>query len=148
MFFTFRSIAVAAAIACAMPAFAQGITVEDAYARSASPTAKTGAAFMQIVNDGEDDRLIGVASPAADVVQLHTHIESGDGVMQMKHAEDGFDMPAGSTLSMERGGKHVMLMGLTAPLAQGDLVPLTLSFEKAGDMTVDVAVDLERMPSK
>ena len=148
MSFTFRSIAAAAAIACAMPAFAGGITVQDAYARSASPTAKTGAAFMQIVNDGEDDRLIGAASPAANVVQLHTHVESGDGVMQMKHVEEGFDMPAGSTLSMERGGKHVMMMGLTAPLAQGDIVPITLTFEKAGDMTIDVPVDLERMPGQ
>ena len=148
MSFTFRSIAAAAAIACAMPAFAGSITVQDAYARSASPTAKTGAAFMQIVNDGPDDRLIGAASPAADVVQLHTHVESGDGVMQMKHVEDGFDMPAGSTLSMERGGKHVMMMGLTAPLAQGDVVPVTLTFEKAGDMTIDVPVDLNRMPGQ
>ncbi|WP_138934502.1 copper chaperone PCu(A)C [Roseovarius arcticus] len=148
MSFTFRSIAVAAAIACAMPAFAQGITVEDAYVRSASPTAKTGAAFMQVVNDGEDDRLIGAASPAANVVQLHTHIEGGDGVMQMKHVEEGFDVPAGTTLSMERGGKHVMMMGLTAPLAQGDVVPVTLTFEKAGDITIDVPVDLKRMPGQ
>jgi hypothetical protein len=120
--------------------------IEDAYARSASPTSKTGAAFMQIVNHGDGDRLIGAASPAADVVQLHTHIESGDGVMQMKHVEEGFDLPSHGTLSLERGGKHVMLMGLTAPLAQGDTVPITLRFEKAGDMTVEIIVDLERMP--
>jgi copper(I)-binding protein len=146
MSFTVRTFAAAVAIACAMTAFADGLMVEDAYARSAWPTAKTGAAFMLIVNHGEEDRLIGVASPAADLVQLHTHVESGDGVMQMKHVEDGFTVPAHSTLSMERGGRHVMLMGLTAPLAQGDTVPVTLTFQNAGDMTIDVTVDLERMP--
>ncbi len=149
MSFTFRTFAATAAIALAMPvlampAFAGDIMVEDAYVRSASPTAKTGAAFMQIINHGEADRLTGVASPAADLVQLHTHVESSDGVMQMKHVEGGFEVPADGTLSLERGGKHVMLMGLTAPLAQGDTVPVTLSFEKAGDVTIDVSVDLER----
>ncbi|WP_324755076.1 copper chaperone PCu(A)C [Roseovarius sp. Pro17] len=155
MSFTFRTFAATAGIALALampilatPAFAADIMVDDAYARSASPTAKTGAAFMQIVNHGEADRLTGAASPAADLVQLHTHVESSDGVMQMMHVEDGFELPADSTLSLERGGKHVMFMGLTAPLAQGDTVPVTLSFEKAGNVTIDVTVDLERLPGE
>ncbi len=148
MSFTLRSIVAGAALFAAVPAIAADIMIEDAYARSASPAAKTGAAFMQIVNHGEEDRLIGVASPAADLVQLHTHVESGDGVMQMKHVEEGLELPAHGTLSMARGGKHVMLMGLTAPLMQGETVPVTLIFEKAGEMTVDVTVDLERMPGE
>ncbi|MFX0540665.1 copper chaperone PCu(A)C [Roseovarius sp. S4756] len=146
MSITLRSIVASAALFAAMPAFAADITVEDAYARSASPTSKTGAAFMQIVNHGAQDRLIGASSPAADIVQLHTHIESGDGVMKMVHVEEGFELPADGMISMQRGGKHVMMMGLTAPLAQGATVPVTLTFEKAGEMTVDVPVDLERMP--
>ncbi len=146
MSFTFRTLAATVAIAVAMPAFAQGIEIAEPYARSASPTAKTGAAFMQIINHGEADRLTGASSPAADLVQLHTHMESDDGVMQMMHVEEGFDLPAEDTLSLERGGKHVMLMGLTAPLEQGATVPVTLTFEKAGDMVLDVPVDLERMP--
>ncbi|MFX0544091.1 copper chaperone PCu(A)C [Roseovarius sp. S1116L3] len=148
MSITLRSIVASAALFAAMPAFAADITVEDAYARSASPTAKTGAAFMQIVNHGAEDRLLGASSPAADLVQLHTHIESGDGVMKMTHVEEGFELPAEGTIAMQRGGKHVMLMGLTAPLVQGESVPITLTFEKAGDMTVDVTVDLERMPGE
>jgi periplasmic copper chaperone A len=146
MSFTLRTLAATAAIAFAMPALAADIEISDAYARSASPTARTGAAFMQIVNHGEADRLIGAASPAADLVQLHTHISDGDGVMKMQHVEEGFEVPEGGTLALERGGNHVMLMGLTAPLEQGDTMSLTLTFEKAGDMTVDVPVDLERMP--
>ncbi|SEK40650.1 copper chaperone PCu(A)C [Roseovarius nanhaiticus] len=148
MSFTLRSLAASAALFAATPAFAADIMVEDAYARSAAPTSKTGAAFMQIINHGEADRLIGAASPAADLVQLHTHVESGDGVMSMVHVEEGFELPADGTLSMQRGGAHVMLMGLTATLEQGDVIPITLSFEKAGDMTVEVTVDLERMPKE
>lgn len=148
MSFTFRTLAATAAIAFAMPAFAESIEIVEPYARSASPTAKTGAAFMQIVNHGEADRLTGASSPAADLVQLHTHMESDDGVMKMVHVEEGFDLSAGGTLSLERGGKHVMLMGLTAPLEQGATVSVTLTFEKAGDMVLDVPVDLERMPGE
>ncbi|HEY9039969.1 MAG TPA: copper chaperone PCu(A)C [Roseovarius sp.] len=146
MSFTYRTLAAAAAIVLAMPAFAQGIEIAEPYARSASPTAKTGAAFMQVINHGEADRLTGASSPAADLVQLHTHMESDEGVMKMMHVEEGFDLPAGGTLSLERGGKHVMLMGLTAPLEQGATVSVTLTFEKAGDMVLDVPVDLKRMP--
>lgn len=152
MSFTFRTYAAAAALALAIPALAvpamaSDIEVRDAYARSASPAAKTGAAFMQIVNKGDsDDQLVAVASDAADMVQLHTHIESDDGVMQMTHVEGGFELPAHGTLSLDRGGHHVMFMGLTAPLEQGDVVSITLSFENAGDITVEVPVDLERQP--
>lgn len=152
MSFTFRTYAAAAALALAIPALAApavagDIEIHDAYARSASPAAKTGAAFMQIVNKGDaDDHLVGAASEAADMVQLHTHTESDQGVMQMVHVEDGFDLPAHDTLSLDRGGHHVMFMGLTAPWEQGDVVSVTLSFENAGDITIDVPVDLERQP--
>jgi hypothetical protein len=146
MSFTLRTLAAVAGFALATPVFAADLMVQDAYARSASPASKTGAAFMQIMNHGADDRLIAVASPAAKMVQLHTHVQDANGVMSMVHVEEGFALPAGETLMLERGGKHVMLMGLTAPLEQGGTVPITLTFEKAGDMTVDVIVDLERQP--
>ncbi|MEI4260225.1 copper chaperone PCu(A)C [Roseovarius sp. D0-M9] len=143
-----RSIAASAVLIAAVPALADDIVVEDAYARSASPTARTGAIFMQITNEGADDRLIGAASPAAELVQLHAHLASGDGVMQMKHASESFDLPANDTLSLERGSNHVMLMGLTAPLVQDATVPVTLTFEEARDLTFNVRVDLERMPGE
>lgn len=136
-----------ATLALVTPATAQEIEIHDPYARSASPMAKTGAAFMVIRNHGDaDDRLIGAASPAAERVELHTHREE-DGVMRMIHVEDGFDLPGGDgEIVLERGGRHVMFMGLTAPFAQGDVVPLTLTFETSGEVTLDVPVDLERTP--
>jgi len=133
-----------AALTLAAPATAQGIEVHDPYARSASPMARTGAAFMVIHNHGDaGDRLIGASSPAAKMVQLHTHREE-DGVMSMIHVEEGFALPADGEIVMERGGKHVMLMGLTAPLEQDEMIPLSLVFEKSGEVQLEVPVDLAR----
>lgn len=127
-------------------AFAQEIHILDPYARTASPTAKTGAAFMLIENIGDaGDRLIAAKSPVAQMAQLHTHREEG-GVMKMVHVEEGFDVPAGETLVLQRGGHHVMFMGLTEPFEQGKTIPLTLVFETSGEITVDVPVDLTRKP--
>ncbi|MCL3880953.1 copper chaperone PCu(A)C [Marivita sp. GX14005] len=134
----------ATALFFALPAFAE-IEVSDAYARSASPMAKTGAAFMILRNTGaEDDRLVDVSSDIAAKVELHTHEENAEGVMRMIHVEEGFDLPAGGETVLQRGGKHVMMMGLNEPLDEGKTVSITLTFEKAGDMVVDVPVDLER----
>ncbi len=139
-------LAACASLALVTPALGQEIEIHDPYARSASPMAKSGAGFMVIRNSGEtDDRLIGVDSSAAQKVELHTHREE-DGVMRMVEVEDGFALPAEGEIRMERGGHHVMFMGLTDPFEQGDSIPLTLIFESAGEVTVEVPVDLERTP--
>lgn len=148
MRFTKTLVAAVAALTVATSAFAgDDIMVKDAYARSAGKTAKTGAAFMMVMNHGaEDDRLIDVKSDVAARVELHTHKENADGVMQMLHVEEGFAIAAGEMHSLARGGDHVMFMGLKQPFAQGDMIPVTLVFEKAGEVQVEVPVDLERKP--
>ncbi len=139
----------AAALSFAMPAFADGIMIHDAYARASSGMSQSGAAFMEIINhSGADDRLIGAASDIAARVELHTHLEDANGVMRMIEVEEGFAVPAGETHALERGGDHVMFMGLTQALEHGDEVELTLTFEEAGDITVTVPVDLERNPMR
>lgn len=141
------SLAAAAAVALAFPALAEGITISDAYARSASPSAMTGAAFMTISNAGaEDDRLIAARSDAAERVELHTHLIDANGVARMVEVEDGFVIPAGGSHVLQRGGDHVMFLGLTAPFEEGGTVPLTLVFEKAGEIAVEVPVDMSRGP--
>ena len=143
--------ATALSMLIALPALAHdhetaGIEVHDAYAISSGAQAISGAAFMVIHNHGgPDDRLIGVASPAAERVELHTHEEDADGVMRMMHVEEGFDLPADGEIVMERGGHHVMFLGLTAPFEDGSLVPVTLIFETAGEVTIEVPVDPDRM---
>ena len=121
------------------------IKVDDAYARSSGKNAKAGAAFMMIVNQSEaPDRLVGVTSDAAVRVELHTHKIDENGVAKMVHVEEGITIPAGDSHMLKRGGDHVMFMGLTQPFEQGATVPVTLIFENAGEVQIEVPVDLER----
>ncbi|MCA0927683.1 copper chaperone PCu(A)C [Ruegeria profundi] len=139
-------LATMAAVTLATTAFAEStIAVDDAYARSSGKTAKAGAAFMMIQNSGEtDDRLIGAKSDAAARVELHTHKIDDAGVAKMIEVEEGFVIPAGETFMLQRGGDHLMFMGLTAPFEQGAKVPVTLIFENAGEVEIEIPVDLDR----
>lgn len=134
-----------AALAVLTPAMAlaqEGLAIRDAYVRSANP--KTAAAFMVIENRGAADcRLTGVSSDAAERVELHTHAEQ-DGVMKMQKIEGGIDIPAGADHALVRGGDHVMLMGLTKPLADGDTIALALDFGPCGTQQVEAALDKDR----
>jgi copper(I)-binding protein len=147
MSFKSNVLATLAAVSFALPAVAEGIMVQEAYARASSPKSTSGAAFMMIMNhSGIDDRLIDVKSDIAARVELHTHSADANGVMKMLHVKEGFAAPAGEMLALQRGGKHVMLMGIKQPLLQDDHFPVTLVFENAGEVEVDVVVDLNRKP--
>lgn len=123
------------------------ITIEDPYARASTMMSKSGAIFMVIHNSGDtDDRVIAASVDAADKAELHTHKEDANGVMRMMEVEDGFPVPAGGMHALKRGGDHVMMLGLTRSLDQDDVVSLTLTLENAGDITVEVPVDLNRKP--
>lgn len=144
----FRSLVVAAAAALCLTlpttpvAAHDGVHINDAYARA---SAMSGAVFFEIENhQTDDDRLMSVATDAAKRVELHTHESDANGVMQMRHVTEGFAVPGNGSHVLARGGDHVMLMGLTGPLATGDTVSVTLTFEKAGVVTIDVPVDNER----
>lgn len=143
---SFKALLAAAAVVFALPAFAHdGVHVSDAYARVSGPTAKSGAIFLKIENHAtEPDRLVSVASDVAVQTELHTHKESADGVMQMLKVEEGFPVPAGETHALARGGDHVMLLGLNRSLSDGDVVHLTLTFERGQVIEVDVPVDSKR----
>lgn len=140
-------LAALAAATLAVPALAD-VHLSDAYARVSGPDARSGAAFMVIENHGHhDDRMIGAASDVAERVELHTHAEDSDGVMRMFEVEEGFAIPAGGSHALERGGDHVMFMGLNRSLAHGDTVTVTFTFEQAGEVTAEIPVDLERQPA-
>jgi hypothetical protein len=141
-----KSFLTAAAVAFALPAYAADtIVVSDAYARASSPAALSGGAFMIVQNTGaEADRLLSAASTIAEKTELHTHIADANGVMQMVEVPDGWSIPAGGAHALKRGGDHVMFLGLKKPMAHGDVVEVTLKFEKAGDLLVQIPVDLER----
>ena len=133
-----------AALALALPAWAEDITIEDPYARAAGATAMAGAAFMTIQNDSAiADRLVAARSDVAERVELHTHVVDGD-VMRMIEVEEGFAIPAGEAHNLARGGDHVMFMGLRQPFEQGETITVTLTFEHAGEMTLEIPIDNER----
>jgi copper(I)-binding protein len=137
--------ALAATTLAATAAFAGDVQVNDPYVRVSTAMSVSGAAFMVIDNRGAtDDRLVDVRSDAAERVELHTHEQDANGVMRMIHVEEGFDVPANGEARLERGGKHVMFLGLTRPLSQGDVVTVTLVFESAGEIVVEVPVDNDR----
>ncbi len=146
MSFKHALIAAVAAATFTLPAFAASeISIEDPYAISSGMMASAGAAFFVIHNTGdEDDRLVAAKADISKMVQLHTHIAEADGVMKMVEVPEGFPVPAGGDHALARGGDHVMFMGLNQPMQQGDTFTLTLIFEKAGPIEVEVGVDLQR----
>lgn len=116
------------------------ITIDHPWSRATVAGIPNGVSYFVLENQGnEADRLVSVSSPVAEVAELHTHEKDGD-VLRMRQVH-GIEIPAGKTVALEPGGLHVMLMTLKEPLEQGTSFPLTLNFEKAGSVTVDVQVD-------
>lgn len=149
---SFKTTVMAAVAAAGFAAMAMAddtvkIMVMDPYARSSTSMSTSGAAFMTLMNHAdEDDRLVAVQSDAAERVEIHTHKEDANGVMKMMEVKEGFVVPAGGMHALQRGGDHVMFLGLKDAMEQGEMISLTLTFENAGDVTVEVPVDLTRKP--
>ena len=116
------------------------LELRGGFARATLPNAPVGGAFVTITNNGAtDDRLVSVSSPAADVGQLHTMEMVGD-VMKMHALPDGIVIPAGQTVTLEPSGLHIMLMGLKQALVEGETLKVTLTFEKAGSVDVELPI--------
>lgn len=125
------------------------IMVSDSYARSTGPLAKAGAAYMKIMNHSErGDRLIGVYSDIAKKTELHTHLKSDNGIMKMMRIDKGIEIGAMKEHALVRGGEHIMFMGLKEPFENGKIIPVTLLFEKAGEVNIEVVVDQKRKEKK
>ncbi len=123
--------------ASAQTPVAAPVSITDAYSFATSEGQANGAVFARIVNLGDEDRILSAASPAAKTVELHEHVMEGD-VMGMRKV-DSIALPKG-TLEMGPMGYHIMLIDLTAPLAVGGTVPVTLTFEKAGAIETTASV--------
>jgi periplasmic copper chaperone A len=131
--------------AVAPAAFAQGggastIAVEQPWARATPAGAMTGAVYMTLVNKAKDaDRLTAASSDVASKVQIH---EMGvvNGIMQMRQLVNGLEIPAGGSVTLKPGGYHMMLIGLKKRLIAGQTLPLTLTFAKAGNISITVPI--------
>lgn len=109
-------------------AAADPLVIEEAQVRAVPPGSQTSAAFMTLRNPGEREVvLVEASSPAAQAVELHNH-ENVDGVMQMRKVAQ-IVVPPGGRAELAPGGLHMMLIGLTAPLTEGEPVEIELGFE-------------------
>ncbi|RJG13353.1 copper chaperone PCu(A)C [Pseudomonas cavernicola] len=116
--------------------------IEHPWSREMPTNAPTAAAYFVVHNQGTSaDRLLGADTPAAGKAELHEHVHK-DGLMKMQQVQ-AVDIPAGGEAAFASMGYHVMLFNLTQQLRDGERFPLTLHFEKAGDVKVEVAVQKE-----
>ncbi|WP_294644452.1 copper chaperone PCu(A)C [uncultured Aureimonas sp.] len=116
------------------------IEIEHPWSRATPPGARTGAGYLALSNAGTTaDRLVSAASPVAEKVEVH-EMTIVDGVMNMKQVAGGIEIPAGGEARLAPGGFHLMLIGIREPFKQGALVPVTLTFEKAGPVEVELEV--------
>jgi hypothetical protein len=140
-------LAVLASTAAAAQAGRPGaLRIEAPWSRATPPGVATGVAYLTIRNDGPvADRLVGADSPQAESVEIH-QTRMVEGEMQMRERKD-LPVPPGGVLRFEPGGYHLMLVGLKAPLVAGGRATLTLRFERAGAITVDLAVAAAGAPA-
>jgi copper(I)-binding protein len=138
-----RHITIASALAAAALCQAQTAApqVEAAWARPTVQGQAGGGGFLKITGGKVGDRLLSAAAPVSKTIELHT-MEMEGNIMRMRQVA-GIDVPAGQTVELKPGGQHVMFIGLTQTLKNGDTFPLTLRFEKAGEVKVDVKVMLQ-----
>lgn len=116
------------------------LVITGAFTRATLPKAPVGGGYFTVKNSGAaDDRLVAVSSPVAKEGQIHEMAMVGD-VMNMQQLSDGLAIPAGETVELKPGGYHLMLMGLSEQLVEGETIPLTLTFETAGEITIDLPI--------
>lgn len=140
----FSSVAVVIGVLLVSSAGAQsasnaGLAFDAPWVRASAPGQKNGAGYVQIKNkSGQTDRLISATTANVGRVELHTIINE-NGVAKMRQVQ-GIEVPAGAGATLAPGGFHIMFMGLNAPFQAGDVVPVTLRFEKAGEVKVDFEI--------
>ena len=116
------------------------LVITQAWSRATPGGAKVAGGYLTIENKGSaPDRLIGGSADVADKVQVH-EMATSNGVMTMRPLDKGLSIEPGKTVKLAPGGHHLMLLGLKSPLKQGDKVPVTLEFEKAGKVKLSLDV--------
>lgn len=135
---------VAAGVLAGTPAAAHDYGEGDLQARhpwtrATPPGARVAAGYLEIRNSGKEaDRVVGASTPAAERVELHVLTREGD-IMKMREVK-GFEVPARQRLTLRPGGSHLMIVGLRKPFTKGERIPLTLRFERAGELRIELEV--------
>ncbi len=115
------------------------VTISDAWSPPLPPVAESGVAYLKLSNhEMKADRLVSASAPVSERVEFHTSVKSGS--MMMMEKMQAIGLPAHGNEALVPGGMHLVLIKLKAPLQKDTRFPLTLTFEHAGTVTVDVAV--------
>ena len=115
------------------------LQIEKPWARATAPGASVAGGYMVIRNQGgAGDRLVGASSPASAKVEMHVHLND-NGVMKMREVR-GYDVPAKGAFELKPGGAHLMFMDIRRPFKEGEKLPVTLKFEKAGEVNAEFHV--------
>ncbi|GGC92709.1 copper chaperone PCu(A)C [Vreelandella lutescens] len=116
------------------------IEVVQPWTRATPPGAGAGGGFVTLTNHGEgDDTLVGATSPLTERVEIHTMEMDGD-VMRMAQLTGGIEIPAGESVTLAPGGLHLMFMELGSPIVEGEPVPVTLEFQHAEPIEIELQV--------
>ena len=116
------------------------LSLSGHWTRAMLPGQKAGGGFVTIANTGsEDDRLVAVSMPGVKRAEIH-EMSVVDDVMKMRPLADGLALPAGETVELKPGGYHMMFMGVEQPFKEGAMVPVVLTFERAGEIEIMMPV--------
>ena len=116
------------------------LVITQAWSRATPGGAKVAGGYLTIENKGATaDRLIGGSGDVAGRIEVH-EMATSNGVMTMRALDKGLTIEPGKTVTLAPGGIHLMMFDLKSPLKQGDKVPVTLEFEKAGKVTLSFDV--------
>lgn len=138
-------LAFAPALAMAHAYAKGGLKIGHPWARPAPAGAPAAGGYLTIANGGDrPDRLVSASTPDAARVEFHEMIMKGD-VMLMRPLAGGLVIPAGQTVELKPGGRHVMFIGPRTPFTLGRHVPVTLRFERAGEVKVEFYVEAAPM---
>ncbi len=120
----------------------ESITITDPWGRTSPAAAENGAFYMTLTNNSDsEDKLLSATTDACGTVELHEMYDKGDGVMGMRPVEGGtIQVPAGGSTELKPGGLHVMCMMKQVDFAAGTEIPLTLTFENAGEMEITAEI--------
>ena len=139
------ALAALSALAFAAPGRADDVKAGDlvitqAWSRATPGGAKVAGGYLTIENKGSaPDKLVGVSAEIAGKIEVH-EMATDNGVMKMRPIDKGLVIEPGKTVKLAPGGYHLMMQELKGSLKQGDKVPVTLQFEKAGKVAVTLDV--------
>ncbi|MHA6687905.1 copper chaperone PCu(A)C [Mesorhizobium sp. A556] len=116
------------------------LEIDHPWSRETPNGARVAGGYFTVKNTGSADRLIAITSDISAKAEIH-QMTISDGVMTMRQVEGGLEIPAGGSVALDTGGYHLMFIDLKRQPKKGESFPATLTFEKAGSVTVEFAVE-------